>query len=141
MVSNLNETKLIFLAEDDIDDQELLIEALNAVNKNIEVLVANNGKKAVDVLESLPNHKNPCLIVLDYNLPELNGADILHHIQNIERFRDVTKVIWSTSNSPVYQKICAELGAKAYFVKPTDYYSIEKIARTMLELCGMKQEE
>lgn len=139
MTAYLNHTKYIFLAEDDIDDQELLIEALTNIDESIEVLVVNNGKKAITFLENLPEQKNPCLIVLDYNLPELNGADILNLINSIERYNPVTKVIWSTSNSPIYQKICTDLGAKAYFVKPTDYIGIEKIAKRMLELCGIKQ--
>lgn len=140
MAPYLNDTKYIFLVEDDIDDQELLIEALTNMDETIEVLVVNNGKKAITFLEELPEQKNPCLIVLDYNLPELNGADILNYINSNERYNPITKVIWSTSNSPIYQKICTDLGAKAYFVKPTDFMGIEKIARTMLELCGIKQE-
>ena len=140
MISSNNKNNFIFLAEDDIDDQELLIEALKSLDETVEVLVVNNGKKAVNYLEELPEHRNPCLIVLDYNLPELNGADILNRINTIEKLHRVTKVIWSTSNSPVYEKICTELGAKAYFVKPTDFYGIEKIARTMLQLCGLRNE-
>lgn len=140
MIPLNNKSNFIFLAEDDIDDQELLIEALTSLDKTVEVYVVNNGKKAVSFLEELPENKNPCLIVLDYNLPELNGADILNRINTIEKLHRVTKVIWSTSNSPVYEKICTELGAKAYFVKPTDFYGIEKIARTMLQLCGLKNE-
>lgn len=132
-------TNYIFLAEDDVDDQELLVEALTNIDNSIEVLVVNNGKKAVSYLETLPGNMNPCLIVLDYNLPELNGADILNRLKEIEKLHAVTKVIWSTSNSPVYEKICTELGATAYFVKPTDFNGIEKLARTMLELCGLNK--
>ncbi|MCU7549058.1 response regulator [Chitinophagaceae bacterium LB-8] len=140
MILTNNKSNFIFLAEDDIDDQELLIEALTSLDDTIEVHVVNNGKKAVSYLEELPDNKKPCLIVLDYNLPEMNGADILNRINTIEKLHPVTKVIWSTSNSPVYEKICTELGAKAYFVKPTDFYGIEKIARIMLQLCGLKKE-
>jgi CheY-like chemotaxis protein len=138
MISSQHKSNFIFLAEDDIDDQELLIEALTRIDETVEVYVVNNGKKAISYLEDLPESKHPCLIVLDYNLPELNGADILTRINAIERLNPVTKVIWSTSNSPVYEKICTDLGAKAYFVKPTDFYGIEKIARKMLNLCGLK---
>lgn len=140
MIPSNNKSNFIFLAEDDIDDQELLIEALKSLDESVEVFVVNNGKKAVNYLEELPEHRNPCLIILDYNLPELNGADILNRINTIEKLHRVIKVIWSTSDSPVYEKICTELGAKAYFVKPTDFYGIEKIARTMLQLCGLRNE-
>jgi hypothetical protein len=76
-----NETELmddtfIFLAEDDIDDQELLVEAFAQLDKTISVKALNNGKKALSFLENLLPEQNPCLIVLDYNLSELSGAEI-----------------------------------------------------------------
>src|SRR5687768_12163884 len=96
----------IFLAEDDVDDQELLVEAFAQLDKTISITAVNNGKKALSFLEDLAPEKNPCLIVLDYNLPELSGAEILQRLNKMNRFEDVTKVVWSTSNSPVYEQIC-----------------------------------
>ena len=128
----------IFLAEDDIDDQELLIEAFSHLDKNIAVKAVNNGRKALSFLESLPAGKVPCLIVLDYNLPELSGAEILERLGKSRRFDDITKVVWSTSNSPVYESVCIELGAKAYMVKPNDISGINRLAKTMLEMCAVK---
>ena len=92
----------IFLAEDDIDDQELLVEAFAQLDKTISVKAVNNGKKALNFLENLLPGQDPCLIVLDYNLPELNGAEILERLNQFQRFESVTKIVWSTSNSPMY---------------------------------------
>lgn len=128
----------IFLAEDDIDDQELLAEAFSQLDNTIVVKAVNNGKKALSFLEQLPHDKNPCLIVLDYNLPELSGAEILDRLNKTEQFKDVTKVVWSTSNSPVYEKICLDLGAKAYLVKPNDISGINRLAQLMLQMCTVK---
>jgi CheY-like chemotaxis protein len=128
----------IFLAEDDIDDQELLIEAFSHLDKNISVKAVNNGKKALSFLESLPAGKAPCLIILDYNLPELSGAEILERLGQLKLFEDVTKVVWSTSNSPFYESLCIELGAKAYMVKPNDISGINRLAETMLQMCTVK---
>ena len=134
-LNNTSEPAFIVLAEDDVDDQEMLIEAFNSLNEPIEVHALNNGNKVIAFLESLPEHKNPCLIVLDYNLPEVNGSEILKTISSLNRFESVTKVVWSTSNSPVYEKICLDLGAKAYLVKPSNVQGLQKIAALMLELC------
>ena len=126
----------IFLAEDDIDDQELLVEAFTRLDNTISIRAVNNGKKALGLLENLSH--NPCLIVLDYNLPELSGAEILERLNTMKRFEDITKVVWSTSNSPVYERICLDLGAKAYLVKPNDISGINRLAQLMLQMCTVK---
>lgn len=128
----------IFLAEDDIDDQELLAEAFSQLDNSIAVKAVNNGKKALSFLEQLPANENPCLIILDYNLPELSGAEILQRLNETDQFKEVTKVVWSTSNSPVYEKICLDLGAKAYLVKPNDISGITRLAQLMLQMCTVK---
>jgi CheY-like chemotaxis protein len=132
------EESFIFLAEDDIDDQELLIEAFAHFDDSISVKVVNNGKKALSFLESLSADQSPCLIVLDYNLPELSGAEILQKLNHSKVFDDVTKVVWSTSNSPVYESVCMALGAKAYLVKPNDISGMNKLAELMLQMCTVK---
>lgn len=130
-----NGSALIFLAEDDIDDQELLMEAMAQYDRTITFRTATNGKKALDFLQSLPHTSLPTLIVLDYNLPELNGAQILEALRQDERFRHVPTAVWSTSNSDLYKNHCLSLGAMAYFVKPSDLFGIGKLAQDMLALC------
>ena len=132
------EESFIFLAEDDIDDQELLIEAFSHFDNSIAVKAFNNGKKALSFLENLPIDETPCLIVLDYNLPELSGAEILEKLNQSKLFEDVTKVVWSTSNSPVYESVCLALGAKTYLVKPNDISGMNKLAELMLQMCEVK---
>lgn len=132
------EESFIFLAEDDIDDQELLAEAIANLNENISIKAVNNGKKALSFLENLSGGKAPCLIVLDYNLPELSGAEILEKLNQSGLFEHVTKVVWSTSSSPVYESVCMALGAKAYLVKPNDISGIHKLAQLMLQMCTVK---
>lgn len=132
------EESFIFLAEDDIDDQELLIEAFSHFDNSIAVKAVNNGKKALSFLERLSEGQTPCLIVLDYNLPELSGAEILQKLNQSKLFEDVTKVVWSTSNSPVYESVCMGLGAKAYLVKPNDISGMNKLAELMLQMCAVK---
>jgi two-component system, chemotaxis family, chemotaxis protein CheY len=131
-----SKAKNIFLAEDDIDDQEFLTEALQSLDDTINVHVENSGEKAISYLEGLPDGEAPCLIILDYNLPLVSGHQILENISASERYKDVTKVVWSTSNSSHYEQICLRSGASAYFVKPSDVAGIKQLAKKMLELCG-----
>jgi CheY-like chemotaxis protein len=132
----LNTGDFIFLADDDLDDQQLLIEAIHELDPAMQVHPVNDGSKAISFLRNLPEHTKPCLIVLDYNLPELTGSEILNAINLTRKFEKVTKVVWSTSNSAVYKKECLDKGANAYLVKPSDVAGIQKIAQHMLDLCN-----
>jgi CheY-like chemotaxis protein len=127
----------VFLAEDDVDDQELLIEALTGFVPAMKIRTAANGKKAMTELLGLNEHALPCLIILDYNLPEVNGGEILKQLSAEPRFQPVPKVVWSTSNSPLYRQICMDMGARAYFVKPSDIKGIERMAQEMLIFCDL----
>lgn len=127
--------KFIFLAEDDLDDQELLTDAINFLDTDTTIHTISNGQKAIAYLESLEDVALPQLIVLDYNLPELNGEEILEILSQNSRYQPIPKIIWSTSNSSLYKTKCLQLGAKAYMVKPTDFSGIESLAKQMLEHC------
>jgi CheY-like chemotaxis protein len=125
----------IVLAEDDIDDQEFFIDAFSNFSRDIKIFTVNNGNKAIKVLQSLTQLKTPRLIILDYNLPEVNGADILKMLNQNQQFIDVPKVVWSTSSSPIYERMCLDFGAHAYLVKPSNIEGMENLAQEMFELC------
>ncbi len=132
---NGGDVRHIFLAEDDIDDQEFLIEALRQLDERLQIHVEASGDKAIDYLNELSDNYMPCLIILDYNLPKLNGQQILAHLKEKKRFRNVVKVVWSTSNSPQYREKCLQEGAMDYLVKPSDIYGIQRVAKQMLSFC------
>jgi CheY-like chemotaxis protein len=122
----------IFLVEDDIDDQEFLEEAVHAIAPGIQLISFTSSLKFIKELEKTPDDLLPGLVVLDYNIPEINGAEILKHLNQHERYASISKIIWSTSNSEEFRKNCLELGAKAYLVKPSSFSGINDIAREIL---------
>ena len=128
-------SKFILLGEDDPDDQELLKEVFSSIDNSFKLLFVDTGKEVLSALEKLKDDQQPCLIVLDYNMPGLNGADILKEVNQLERYNDTPKIIWSTSGSEKYKQICLGLGAANYVIKPSNTEDLEKIARYMLSLC------
>jgi CheY-like chemotaxis protein len=130
---NIKADSIVFLAEDDMDDQEMLMEAMKQLDDSLEFVVANTGSKALELLKKNSGHKIN-LIILDYNLPEMSGAEILQRLQEKNLFASVPKVVWSTSNSPVYQKKSIDYGAQSYIVKPTGIAGIRDIAKELLGL-------
>jgi CheY-like chemotaxis protein len=129
--------KFILLGEDDPDDQEMLTEVFSSIDKSFILFFVNNGSEVLSALEKLHNGHLPCLIVLDYNMPGLNGADILKEIKTNPRYHGIPKVVWSTSGSDQFKKTCLELGALDYIIKPNSGKELEEIARYMLSICGV----
>ena len=128
-------SRFILFGEDDIDDQELLKEIFASVDGSFRLLFANTGEHVLSALSKLSDKQLPCLIVLDYNMPVLNGADILKELNNGSRYADIPRIIWSTSGSETFKNICLELGAADYIIKPSNLNEMKDIIRYMLSVC------
>lgn len=127
-------SKFILLGEDDADDQEMLTEVFTSIDTAFILFFVNNGNEIISALEKLKD-QIPCLIVLDYNMPGLNAADILRELSTNEQYKNIPKVVWSTATSEKFRSLCLELGALDYVIKPNNIKDLEKIARYMLSLC------
>ena len=128
-------SKFILLGEDDADDQDMLKEVFASIDTAFVLFFVNNGKEILSALEKLKDDQMPCLIVLDYNMPGLNGADILRELSTNKRYKNIPKVVWCTSGSEKFRNVCLELGAVDYVIKPNNVVGLEEIARYMLSLC------
>jgi CheY-like chemotaxis protein len=131
--------KYILLGEDDIDDEELLREVFTRIDPSFNLEFVNNGRNVITRLQELEKSGMPCLIVLDYNMPTLNGAEILQELKQLKRFDPVPKIIWSTSDSETYKTICLQLGACDYVIKPSNMQGLTEVARYMLSFCSVSR--
>jgi CheY-like chemotaxis protein len=122
----------IFLAEDDVDDQELLAEAFHDIDPAIQLQSFTTGKEFLAHLDSLNDEDIPIMIIVDYNIPEINGADVLKHLEEQNRYNKVVKLVWSTANGPFYEESCMALGATAYLLKPSNIEALREVAKKML---------
>jgi CheY-like chemotaxis protein len=130
-------TKLILIGEDDLDDQELLKEIILSIDESYSLEFATNGSQLLAYLNKNGVGHLPCLIVLDYNMPGSNGAEILKELKNDSRFDMIPKIIWSTSRSGSFKEICLELGANDCLVKPSNVNDLIEICRYMLSTCTL----
>jgi CheY-like chemotaxis protein len=126
--------KIILFADDDLDDQELLKEAFLKIDDQLIIHTHTTGKDALTFLENCTDEDLPGLIILDYNIPDMNGAEIFQSINSNSRYHHITKIVWSTSNSPLYRQICKDAGIDHYFEKPQRYQDILRLGQTMLAL-------
>jgi CheY-like chemotaxis protein len=124
----------ILLADDDPEDREMLIDLLRERLAETEVRTVNNGREAMEWLLECAGNELPALIVLDYKMPELTGAEVLKATAQHALFRLIPKVVWSTSSNSEYIEICVRHGALKYFTKPTDMAGLAFIADCIREL-------
>lgn len=117
----------ILLAEDDPDDQAMLIEALSAVDLEINVICVRDGKEAFEYLHRCRSSFLPSLILMDYNMPILMAPDILEILAADQRYKTIPKWVWSTSTREEYVYRCMSHGASGYFSKPNDIAGLKTI--------------
>jgi len=134
-INQANNRTIIF-GEDDIDDIDFLKETFSVLDNSFDLLFIDKGRKLLAMLEALADNELPCLLVLDYNIPEMNGAAILEHLKLNDRYNSIPKIIWSTSGSDTYKNKCLELGAVDYVIKPDNVKDFVETVRFMLTFCG-----
>ncbi len=135
IVNSWPASRFILVGEDDLDDEELLKELFSSVDSSFSLTFINNGKQVIDYLSTLADNRLPCLIVLDYNMPELNGAEILRELKDQPRYTGIPKIIWSTSQTDTYRKKCLESGADEYIIKPSKVNELVETIRFMISFC------
>lgn len=125
----------ILMADDDFEDLELIESAITNIEPDADLHKVSNGKAVIDFLTNQPDAKLPCLIILDYNMPELTGSEVLAAIRKEKRYDLIPKVVLSTSNTPAYIHECMNNGATEYFVKPDNVPELTRLAKKMLNYC------
>jgi CheY-like chemotaxis protein len=126
---------IVFYADDDPDDLYLVEDAFATYAKNVEVVTAADGGKALQYFEKLENSAPaPCLIILDINMPEVNGKDVLIKLRQMERFSEVPVVLFTTSTQPL-DVIFAKKYKAGFVTKPLNLRQMESITDRFIDHC------
>jgi len=118
---------MIFLVEDNADDEALTLRALKKNNLSNDVVVARNGQEALDYLFATGDHEGrdlnvmPQLILLDLKLPKVDGLEVLRRLRAHEWTRLLPVVILTSSNEEQDLISGYGLGANSYIRKPVDF--------------------
>jgi CheY-like chemotaxis protein len=128
----------ILLAEDNDGDVFLVRRALEKRGLPHELVLLRNGEEALGWLDRHPLQKggerSPDLILLDLNLPRVDGAQLLAHIRKSDTFSRTPVIVLTSSDSPKDRQTALELGANLYFRKPTDLASFMDLGRIIEEM-------
>tara|TARA_B110000858_G_scaffold198281_1_gene263708 strand:- start:12321 stop:12767 length:447 start_codon:yes stop_codon:yes gene_type:complete len=117
-MSNTQEVNIL-LVEDDVVDQQGLKRALRELRLVNPLLIANNGVTALEILRSDKDAliNPPYIVLLDINMPRMNGLEFLREIRADKNLRETVVFILSTSNSPDDISLAYDLNVAGYIVK------------------------
>lgn len=112
--------KTFFLVDDDIDDQEIFMAAVNEIDSSINCVGIDNCEEAIEKLKKEPGN-TPDIIFLDLNMPRLNGRQCLAELRKIAHLKEVPVIIYSTSSLKKDIEETRILGADMFLTKPSKF--------------------
>ena len=117
----------ILLVEDDPNDVELTLTALEEYKLVNEVVVARDGEEALDYLYRRGGFErrangNPAVLLLDLKLPKVDGLEVLQQVRADEKLKMIPVVILTSSHEERDLVASYRLGVNAYVVKPVDFH-------------------
>jgi CheY-like chemotaxis protein len=123
--------KPILLVEDDSVDVMMVKRALKDLNVTNLLVQMPNGKEAVEYLTGEGGNEKPCIILLDLNMPKMNGVEFLKVIKADSELKKIPVVVLTTSRDIEDKFKTFELSAAGYIVKPADYKKFVEAMRTI----------
>jgi len=120
----------ILLVEDDTVDIKTVQRALKEIHVSNRLEIARNGEEALSYLRNEDNEK-PCIILLDLNMPRMNGIEFLKIAKNDEVLKMIPVIVLTTSKEEQDKVESFKLGVAGYMVKPVDYQQFVEVIRTI----------
>jgi CheY-like chemotaxis protein len=134
-VDNLLKRYSILVGDDDKEDRLLIKKAMEAGELKVNLSFMEDGQKVMDSLRGQLNGTKgtrdpemPSLILLDLNMPRLDGRETLRMIKSDARLKRIPVVILTNSKSPEDIAGCYGDGANSFFTKPIDYQGLVSLA-------------
>ena len=128
----MDDSAPILLIEDNLDDITSIKQALKDLNVSNQLVCLNNGIIALKRLIR-KNNQIPCVILINLNMPNINGIRYLMNIKSDEKLKEIPIIALTTSRKEQNVIESYKLGVAGYIVKPVDYKKfVEAIMTTNL---------
>ncbi len=133
----MGSSTVILLVEDNEDDEALTLRAMKRNKIANEVIVARDGESALDYLFGTGEHAGrdatvlPQVVLLDLNLPRMNGLDVLRSIRANEQTKHLAVVVLTSSREEEDIINSYSLGANSYVRKPVDFTQFSEAVKVL----------
>ena len=131
MIQPNKSIKSLLVADDDLDDLMLLLSAIQSLRTDVKVCHVRDGGELFSFLKS---ESIPDLILLDINMPKIDGMDCLKRIKSQPEYNNIPIVMHSTSSNNEIIDRCYQYGASRYIVKPIFYRDIVGFMKMLLAM-------
>ncbi|MCW3079401.1 response regulator [Segetibacter sp.] len=136
MTTQTSAKNIVLYADDDTDDIQLVREAFSEYSRNVELVTVEDGFEALSFLKNLSSDDPaPCLIILDINMPRMDGKEALVEIRQMKRFEEIPSILFTTSSQKRDKEFAAKYNA-GFLTKPIDFSEMDVIARKFIEHCS-----
>ncbi|MBJ7310462.1 response regulator [Rugamonas sp. CCM 8940] len=125
-----NSSKPILLVEDDRVDVMTILRALKEIHVGNPVVNMENGEAALEHLRA-PGVERPCIILLDLNMPVMNGIEFLQLVKADPELRRIPVIVLTTSEEQQDKVSSFNLGVAGYMAKPVDYRRFVEMMRSI----------
>ena len=126
----MNSKKPILLVEDDKVDAMTVKRSLRDIHVTNRLLLAGNGEDALQYLRE-PNIDRPCIILLDLNMPKMNGLEFLQVLKQDTILKKIPVIVLTTTKNEQDKLESFRLGVAEYMIKPVDYQQFVEVVRTI----------
>jgi CheY-like chemotaxis protein len=127
----------ILLIEDDIIEVMKLDRVISSLKLNHLIIKAKNGEKALGILQK--KEILPDIILLDLNMPKINGIEFLSILKTDETLKYIPTIILTTSNNQKDLLDCYEIGVAGYVLKPLKYEDYVSKIEKLLEYWSINE--
>ena len=126
----MRSNKPILLVEDDQVDAMTVKRALKEINITNRLDITNNGEEALEFLRN-PGNDKPGIILLDLNMPRMNGIEFLKIAKSDDDLKKIPVVVLTTSKEDQDKVDSFNLGVAGYMIKPVDYLQFVEVVKTI----------
>lgn len=131
----------ILWADDDDDDKLLMSEIIEKADKNFLIVEASNGQEALDFLDKAKYTISlPCLIILDLNMPIMNGRTTITTIKGDTILCSIPLIVFTSSNHEGDKKFCQSYNVEMV-TKPSAHSDFETAVKKLLSFCKFNDDE
>lgn len=132
LMETVSRKEIILYAEDDLDDFEALDDATRQVTNHYELVQAKNGLEVIAYLQNHPDEQ-PSVIVLDLNMPQMDGKETLQWLKQQDQYRDIPILVFTTSSREEDMRLCKSYNC-SFFRKPTLYRDLLHIVQVIQKM-------
>ena len=137
----MNIDNYVLYAEDDLDDIEMLKNSLGELDPEKNIIPVRNGEELMHFLEALRSDQMlPCLIILDVNMPRVNGEQALRQLKESKRYNRIPVVLFSTSSYFPNQELLKQYQVD-FVQKPSTVEKWRNVVKDLVMHCDIARDK